>query len=325
MNVQSLYYFIAVAQELNISQTARRLYISQQALSEQIRKLEKQYGAVFFERRPRFKLTYQGEQMLAYARSVVQAEQLLAGKLRSAQSGEKIKLSIAAPSDSALAALPHVLEKYMAKHPNVVPAIHTGTPGHLREQLEEERIDVYFGPQIRLPSNYATERITRDDLYFIVSRRMLAAELGGEQAARSFAAEKRRGISIAEACRFPIALPPAETTMRTAIELACMQQGETPNLIMETSSNEMMFDVCSMGTSSSFVTRQLLFSRIREGRFPETMLYFPATGLDEGAWSCAACRKGAAPDYIADFMKCCRETLQEIEAQMQELLPQGEE
>ena len=82
MNIQSLYYFIAVAEELNISQTARRLYITQQALSDQIRKLEKQYGAVFFERRPRFKLTYQGEQMLAYARSVVKAEQVLAGKLR---------------------------------------------------------------------------------------------------------------------------------------------------------------------------------------------------------------------------------------------------
>ncbi|MBQ4370448.1 MAG: LysR family transcriptional regulator [Oscillospiraceae bacterium] len=325
MNAQSLYYFIAVAQDLNISRTAKRLYITQQALSEQIRKLEKQYGAVFFERRPRLKLTDQGEQMLAYAKNAVQAEQALAAKLRAAAGGS-VRLSIAAPSDSALAALPHVLGKYMPEHPDVTPEIHTGTPAHLRRQLEEERIDVYFGPHISLPAGYAAERITRDDLYFIISRGMLCAALEREgRDPEAFIREKRRGISIAEACRFPIALPPAETAVRTAIELACAQQGGTPNLAMETSSNEMMFDICSMGLSSSFVTRQLLFSRIKEGRLPETVLYFPATGLDGGAWSCAACRKGAAPDYIADFMKCCRETLREIEAQMQELLPQGEE
>ena len=60
MNYQSLFYFVEAAKDLNFTQTAKRLYITQQALSDQIRKLEKHYKTTFFERKPRLKLTYSG-------------------------------------------------------------------------------------------------------------------------------------------------------------------------------------------------------------------------------------------------------------------------
>ena len=41
MNQTSLYYFVVTAQELNMTKAAARLFISQQSLSEHIRKLER--------------------------------------------------------------------------------------------------------------------------------------------------------------------------------------------------------------------------------------------------------------------------------------------
>lgn len=55
MNI-SLEYFLAVAEEESISRAAERVMVSQQDMSNHIRRLEKQYG-LLFERRPRFALT----------------------------------------------------------------------------------------------------------------------------------------------------------------------------------------------------------------------------------------------------------------------------
>ena len=73
MNHTGLYYFTVAAEELNITRAAAKLFISQQSLSEHIRKLEKQYDAVFFTRGGRLALTSQGERMLRYAREVLEA------------------------------------------------------------------------------------------------------------------------------------------------------------------------------------------------------------------------------------------------------------
>ena len=62
MNI-SLEYFLAVAEEESISRAAERVMVSQQDMSNHIRRLEKQYG-LLFERRPRFALTPAGEAVL---------------------------------------------------------------------------------------------------------------------------------------------------------------------------------------------------------------------------------------------------------------------
>ena len=44
MDIQSLYYFSELAKDLHITRTAKRLYLSQQTLSNHIQRLEEHYG-----------------------------------------------------------------------------------------------------------------------------------------------------------------------------------------------------------------------------------------------------------------------------------------
>jgi DNA-binding transcriptional LysR family regulator len=69
---RDLRYFVAVAEELHFTRAAERLFVSQPALSKQIRVLERALGTPLFERRGReVRLTSAGEALLPRARQVL--------------------------------------------------------------------------------------------------------------------------------------------------------------------------------------------------------------------------------------------------------------
>ncbi|NRQ37254.1 LysR family transcriptional regulator [Nonomuraea sp. NN258] len=72
VHLRELRYFVAVAEELNVTRAAERLFVSQPALSKQLRALERQLGFTLFERVPAgVTLTRQGETLLPVARDLL--------------------------------------------------------------------------------------------------------------------------------------------------------------------------------------------------------------------------------------------------------------
>jgi DNA-binding transcriptional LysR family regulator len=72
LDIRSLRYFIAVAEELHFSRAAARLFVAQQALSRDIRSLERRLGTPLFVRTTRrVTLTPEGERLLGRARELV--------------------------------------------------------------------------------------------------------------------------------------------------------------------------------------------------------------------------------------------------------------
>ena len=61
MNLLSLYYFVELAKELHVTNTAQKLYISQQSLSNHISNLEKEFDVILFNRTLPLTLTYAGQ------------------------------------------------------------------------------------------------------------------------------------------------------------------------------------------------------------------------------------------------------------------------
>jgi DNA-binding transcriptional LysR family regulator len=72
VHVRDLRYFVAVARELHFTRAAETLYVSQPALSKQIRALERQLRVTLFERdHGNVRLTRAGEALLPYAERMV--------------------------------------------------------------------------------------------------------------------------------------------------------------------------------------------------------------------------------------------------------------
>ena len=73
MELRHLRYFVAVAEEENVSKAALKLHVSQPGISRQIRDLEDEIGFQLFERSAKsVKLTLAGTVFLSEARAVLQ-------------------------------------------------------------------------------------------------------------------------------------------------------------------------------------------------------------------------------------------------------------
>ena len=73
MELRQLRYFVAVAEEANISRAAQKIFLTQSALSRQIKALEEEIGQCLLERQAHsIRLTPVGEALLHEARELLQ-------------------------------------------------------------------------------------------------------------------------------------------------------------------------------------------------------------------------------------------------------------
>src|ERR671916_600289 len=95
MELRHLRYFVTVATELHFGRAAELLFISQPALSQQIRSLEGELGLQLLERDRRgVRLTPEGAAFLAEARAVVQQADRAAAVARALSEGASGRLRI---------------------------------------------------------------------------------------------------------------------------------------------------------------------------------------------------------------------------------------
>lgn len=120
MELRHLYYFVAVGEELHFGRAARRLQMTQQPLSQQIRDLERELGTQLFYRTKRtIHLTEVGEVFLQEARkTITQAEQAVAMAKR-VSCGLAGRLSVGFTGPVLNSVLPTILNQVQRKLPHV--------------------------------------------------------------------------------------------------------------------------------------------------------------------------------------------------------------
>ncbi len=141
MNLNQLQYVITLAQELNFSRAAEKLYISQPSLSQSIQLLEEEFGVLLFERKP-LKLTYAGEIFLDWAKNVLYSEEQMQNMISDVASEKRVKFTIGISPYRATFLLPRLIEKFKNKYPMAHLIIEEFPTDTLHEMLEEDRLDI---------------------------------------------------------------------------------------------------------------------------------------------------------------------------------------
>jgi aminoethylphosphonate catabolism LysR family transcriptional regulator len=167
--------FHAVACHGGFSRAARRLALTQPAVSDHVRKLEAAYGVQLFTRTAQgVVLTEMGRRLFAIAERQFEAEGQAIDLLTRARKLEEGQLTIGA--DAAVHILPK-LARFRVRHPRIAIRLVTGNSASLLRQLTEFAIDVAVTAERPAGDPVRASLLRRDPMVAVVERRSRLAKL----------------------------------------------------------------------------------------------------------------------------------------------------
>ncbi|MDI3836935.1 LysR substrate-binding domain-containing protein [Pseudomonas aeruginosa] len=162
MDLRQLRYFIAVAEELHFGRAAARLFISQPALSFDIKKLEEQLGTQLLLRNNKsVKLTGAGQVLLVEARNLLQAEKVRRLTQLSAE-GDVGQLRVGFVNSMLYRGLPRAMSRFEREHPNMEVVLGEMNSAEQAQALQRGQIDLGFVHWGRLPAEIVSEPLISD-------------------------------------------------------------------------------------------------------------------------------------------------------------------
>lgn len=245
--------FRAVAEQRSFRKAAEELYLSQPAVSLQIKALEEDLGVQLFDRTgARITLTEAGRVLLGYSQQLsalrAQAEHEIAA-LSGEHSGH---LALGASTTIAQYVLPRLLAEFRREHPRVYPTLISGNTEQIVNAVEKQKIALGFIEGPARSRDVKTEPFLEDELVLIASTSHELAE--------------RNLISCAELAAIPLLMREHGSGTRNVIELAFGQQGikrSSLHVVMELDSTEAIKSAVEAGLGVGFVSRWAIAKDLR--------------------------------------------------------------
>jgi DNA-binding transcriptional LysR family regulator len=142
LTLRQLKVFESVARHLNYTRASEELFLTQPAVSMQVKQLEESLGVALFEQLgKRIHLTEAGQEVVAYARNVTQQLDELEAVLNHIKglSGGKLRISVATTANYFI---PTLLGSFSRRYPEVTVSLDVTNREALLQQLSENTVDL---------------------------------------------------------------------------------------------------------------------------------------------------------------------------------------
>jgi DNA-binding transcriptional LysR family regulator len=168
VEISQLKVFIAAAEEKNFSAAAKRLHLSQSAVSQNIQTLEKAYGVELFIRRGRsVELSEEGESVLPTAREVINAARLLEDSLQNVNNEVGGELIIGCSTSAGKYLMPTLLSSFQRQYPAVLPRVKIMGRDQVFERLLNETIPIGISSKLLDHRNLESVPLFEDQVILI--------------------------------------------------------------------------------------------------------------------------------------------------------------
>ncbi|MEV7126142.1 LysR family transcriptional regulator [Streptomyces sp. NPDC093260] len=291
VHMRELRYFATVAEELHFTRAAERLYVSQPALSKQIRALEKQLGVELFRRTPQgAALTEAGAALLPYAHRVLaewERGAAAVAEVRAAQRGTLVVGMSTSPGRGGL--LPAIRSRFTAAEPQASVRLRQASWDDPTAGLADGTVDVAF---VWLPLPGAEEY---DWTVVAEEPRLVALPATHPLAART-------EIDFADLAGEPfLALPRSAGPLRDHWLALDARGGAEPRIGAEVASTEETYEALVAGLGVCLVA---------SGNVPLVSLggvtARPVRGIGPSRYALAWRRADAARPLVRAYAEACR-------------------
>jgi len=163
-----LQVFHAVAKHLSFTKAAETLFMTQPAVTFQIKQLEEHFNARLFERgHGQISLTEAGRVVFDYAERILGLSTELDARLKDMTGQITGPLLIGASMTIAEYLLPQVLGEFNSRHPGVIPRLLVANSETVQNQVAEHSLDIGFIEGESLLPSLVTEFVCEDELLVV--------------------------------------------------------------------------------------------------------------------------------------------------------------
>jgi DNA-binding transcriptional LysR family regulator len=291
VHLRDLRYFVAVAEELNFTRAARRLHLSQPALSKQIQALETALHAQLLQRNRReVTLTEAGEALLASARTLLESWDGTTAAVAEAAGREARVLRVGTLTSIGRALYPGAVDRFGVRQPGWRVDLRSFGWGDPTAGLRDRVTDAAF---LWLP-------IDADDLSYeilVTERRVVALSTRHPLAGRS-------SVAFADIADEPLlALPESAGPLRDFWLAQDRRAGRPAKIAAEVTTSDETYEIVASGAAAHLMAEGNAVIYARPG-----ITWVPVDDLDP-AHLAIAWRRDDVRAPVQAFVQACLDTL----------------
>ena len=247
--------FHAVAKHLSFTKAAEALFMTQPAVTFQIKQLEEHFSTRLFDRtQGRISLTPAGAVAFEYAERILALDAELDARLREFSGHEAGPLLIGASTTIAEFLLPRILGEFKAAHPGVVPRLVVANSDAVQERVAERSLDLGFIEGVSHLPSLATDECGEDELQVVCAP---THPLG-----------RHRSVAVNELTEHAYIGREVGSGTREVVDGYLRKAGlsnESLQLVMEASSPEALKGLVATGLGFTIMSRAAVAMEVRLG------------------------------------------------------------
>ncbi len=255
MNIHQLAVFHAVAENSSVTRAAEKLFISQPAVSKQLRELERSLGMALFHRLSTgVRLTEAGELLLGYSRQIFALETEAEAALHELHNLERGRLRVGASTTIGTYVLPPICARFGRQYPGIDLWLDIANSAAIIERLRRQEIDLALveGSSIPLENEeFIADIFLEDHLVPIASPFHPLSCL--------------RDLNFEKLAEQPLLLREAGSGTREVLEAEFARRGAKPILKMTLGNSEAIKRAVSAGVGLSWMSKLAIENEVENG------------------------------------------------------------
>ncbi|MCL5269873.1 MAG: LysR family transcriptional regulator [bacterium] len=253
MNLSHLAIFYAVACEGGFTKGARRLRLSQPAVSKEIQALENRIGVALIDRSNRhFRLTSAGELLSSYARRIFALEEEAEHALAEMQGLRRGRLAIGASTTIGNYLLPRLLGIYRGLYPHIELNLEIANTSLVQQRLFEHALQIGLVEGLASNTELQATQFARDELVVI--------------AAPDHPLLDEHVVMAEELCKYPMVLREEGSGTRVLIDRALAAKNMVLKPVMTLGNSEAIKQAVAAGIGLGIVSDLTVSVEVNCGR-----------------------------------------------------------
>lgn len=251
INFNQLRNFYQVAKNLNFTLAANRLYISQPAVSVQIKLFEDYCKLKLFKRKGRkIYLTDEGKTLYDYAREIFDYEREIEGAIEDMRNLKRGILRLGTTKTYARYFMPSLISAFHDAYPNIRINLDEGSSLDMANSLLDFINEIVIIAQIGENPNICFIPFSQEEMLIILSPYHKLAD--------------KKMVSIQDLAREQIIMKENGSGTRRLVNELFKKESLTPNILMETGNTEFIKQLVMRGDGISFLVKAAVAAELSE-------------------------------------------------------------